>query len=106
MTVWARRRIWGVRLPWLLGLGVTAGVVAPALHNDFVAWDEDQHVHANPRFQPRTWSQVNAFRGFPYAGLYIPPLVLATSTGRRELTAQIAQQFSELIPKAPHHALP
>jgi tetratricopeptide (TPR) repeat protein len=62
-------------LPYLLGgllLLVTAAAFGPVMQYDFVAWDDDQHVYENPRFQPTTWTQVGKFWRAPYAGLYMP----------------------------------
>ena len=75
MTAWAERRLGGVRLSWLLGLGVlgvTACVFAPVLGYDFVVWDDDLHVYANPRLQAVSWAQVMAFWRAPYEQLYMP----------------------------------
>jgi tetratricopeptide (TPR) repeat protein len=68
-------RFKAIPIPRLLGVGlvlVTLAVLGPVLRHDFVAWDDDQHVYANPRFQSLTWSQVGTFWSAPYAGLYIP----------------------------------
>jgi tetratricopeptide (TPR) repeat protein len=64
-----------IPIPRLLGIGlvlVTIAVFGAILHHDFVAWDDDQHIYANPRFHPLSWSHVGAFWSAPYAGLYIP----------------------------------
>ena len=61
--------------PYLLGgllLLATMAVLGPVMQYDFVAWDDDHHVYANPRFQPTTWAQVGRFWRAPYAGLYMP----------------------------------
>ena len=59
----------------LLGLLLLLGTIAvfhPVLTHDFVAWDDDVHVYANPRLQPVTWANVRAFWAAPYEHLYIP----------------------------------
>jgi tetratricopeptide (TPR) repeat protein len=61
--------------PWLLGLLLVVAIAAvfgPVVHYDFVVWDDDLHVYANPHFQPVTWAHVRAFWQAPYAQLYIP----------------------------------
>jgi tetratricopeptide (TPR) repeat protein len=63
------------RLAWLLSLLLVVVIVAvywPVLGHDFVAWDDDLHITANPRFQPVTWTQVLTFWQAPYEHLYIP----------------------------------
>jgi tetratricopeptide (TPR) repeat protein len=63
------------RLPRLLGLVlvlVTVAVFGAVLGFDFVGWDDDVHLYANPRFQPLTWSNLLTFWQTPYEHLYIP----------------------------------
>ena len=62
-------------LPWLLGLLLVMAILlvfGAVVHYDFVIWDDDIHVYANPRFQPVTWAHLRAFWQAPYAQLYIP----------------------------------
>src|SRR5262245_13666118 len=65
-----------VQRPFLLiGLLLCLGTVlifGPVLTHDFVGWDDDLHVYANPRFQPVTWAHVYDFWRAPYEHLYIP----------------------------------
>jgi tetratricopeptide (TPR) repeat protein len=73
----SRKALHFVRCPltWLLCLfviAVIAAVLHPVIHYDFMAWDDDHHIYANPRFQPLTWSHVGAFWRAPYLHLYIP----------------------------------
>jgi Tfp pilus assembly protein PilF len=60
---------------WLFGLLLvvaTVAVFAPVVHHEFVVWDDDLHVYANPRLHPVTWTRVGAFWQAPYQHLYIP----------------------------------
>jgi protein O-mannosyl-transferase len=63
------------RLSLLIGLLLCLALVVvfgPVLTHDFVGWDDDLHVYANPHFQPVTWAHVYAFWRAPYEHLYIP----------------------------------
>lgn len=69
--VWNTR----IRLSWvggLLVLGVTMAVFLPILGHDFVVWDDDLHVYANPRLRTVNWDTVVSFWRTPYAQLYMP----------------------------------
>lgn len=59
-------------MPCMLAVLVTAAVMGGVVHNDFVAWDDDLHVYANPHFQSFTWGGIKAFWRASYQHLYIP----------------------------------
>jgi protein O-mannosyl-transferase len=64
-----------LRVSWVVGLSaivVTALIFLPVVTYDFVIWDDDLHVYANPRLQALNWTQVGAFWQAPYAQLYMP----------------------------------
>ncbi len=46
-----------VRLTWLVSVPLvvaTVVVLGPVLNHDFVVWDDEVHILANPHFQPVT----------------------------------------------------
>jgi cytochrome c-type biogenesis protein CcmH/NrfG len=47
-------------------------VFGPVTRFDFVVWDDDLHVYANPHLSPFTWSNLETFWRAPYEHLYIP----------------------------------
>jgi len=47
-------------------------VFFPALHYDYVSFDDGLHVYHNPRLNPPTWESVKAYWQAPYKGLYVP----------------------------------
>lgn len=47
-------------------------VFGETLSFEFLTWDDDLHVTANPRLRPLTWSGVLDFWRYPYEKLYIP----------------------------------
>ena len=63
------RPVWGAALILVIVLLVLFGPVA---HFDFVVWDDDLHVYANPYLFPFTWSNLGIFWRAPYEHLYIP----------------------------------
>jgi Flp pilus assembly protein TadD len=69
------RPLRGVSAAWVFGVLLilaTVAVFGPVIHYEFVAWDDDIHVYANPRLLPATWEHVLAFWQAPYEHLYIP----------------------------------
>jgi tetratricopeptide (TPR) repeat protein len=60
---------------WLLAallVALTAAVYWPVARFEFLTWDDDIHVTANPHFQPLSWSGVGSFWTRPFENLYIP----------------------------------
>ena len=47
-------------------------VFGPVTTFDFVVWDDDLHVYANPHLTPFTWPHISIFWRAPYEHLYIP----------------------------------
>ena len=70
--MWAQKKNQTMTLLGLLVVVVTAAIYMPIAGYDFVAWDDDLHVYANPRLHPVTWSHIFAFWEAPYQYLYIP----------------------------------
>jgi Flp pilus assembly protein TadD len=66
---WPRWKIWALGACLV---AMTATILWPVVGFDFVAWDDDLHVYANPRFTPVTWSNIAAFWQAPYEHLYMP----------------------------------
>ena len=63
------RPVWGVALILVIVLLLVFG---PVTRFDFVVWDDDLHVYANPYLSPFTWSNLEIFWRAPYEHLYIP----------------------------------
>jgi Tfp pilus assembly protein PilF len=61
--------MWGVALIVVIVLLL---VFEPVTRFDFVVWDDDLHVYANPHLSPFTWSNLETFWRAPYEYLYIP----------------------------------
>jgi hypothetical protein len=61
-----------ITLLGLLVVVITAAIYMPVVGYDFVAWDDDLHVYANPWLHPVTWSHIRTFWEAPYQHLYIP----------------------------------
>jgi hypothetical protein len=85
-----------ITLLGLLVVVVTAAIYMPIASYDFVAWDDDLHVYANPRLHPVTWSHMFAFWEAPYQYLYIPLTYTAW--------AALAWLSTQLLPMSPLHA--
>ncbi len=51
---------------------VTVVVFARTAGFEFLVWDDDQHVAANPRFDPPTLESLASFWRAPFQGLYVP----------------------------------
>jgi protein O-mannosyl-transferase len=65
--------IWRGVIVILLLIGVTLAVFAPVLSAEFLNWDDDINISANPRLGPLTWHQLKwAFTDFNFSWRYQP----------------------------------
>jgi Tfp pilus assembly protein PilF len=55
----------------VIGLAVALTFGGAASHA-FLLWDDDQHVSANARLDPPSWSELERFWTAPYSGMYVP----------------------------------
>jgi tetratricopeptide (TPR) repeat protein len=58
-------------LPWLLAAAVLA-VFSPALHNEFVEWDDFVNLLENPHYRGLGWAQLRWMTSNTLMGHYIP----------------------------------
>jgi cytochrome c-type biogenesis protein CcmH/NrfG len=76
-------------------------VFGPVVHYDFVVWDDDLHVYANPYLTPVSWSHLGTFWRAPYEHLYIP----LTYTTWAAVAWMMQAGPTDLMIAAPFHSL-
>ncbi|HVE14740.1 MAG TPA: hypothetical protein VNI01_15195 [Elusimicrobiota bacterium] len=52
--------------------GLALAVFLPALHHQFVGFDDGGHIYANPCLHPPSWGNAARFFLEPYNGIYMP----------------------------------
>lgn len=59
-------------MAWLVLGAIILLVFGQTLGHEFLTWDDDLHITANPAFNPLGWSNLLWFWRAPYENLYIP----------------------------------
>jgi tetratricopeptide (TPR) repeat protein len=95
---WDARLTTGVALLLVLGLLMVFG---PVTQHDFVVWDDDLHVYANPYLNPVTWTHIATFWRGPYEHLYIP----LTYTVWAAVAWMSQTGYPDVMPAEPFHRL-
>jgi tetratricopeptide (TPR) repeat protein len=76
-------------------------VFGPVVYYDFVVWDDDLHVYANPYLKPVSWSHLGTFWRAPYEHLYMP----LTYTTWAAVAWMVQTWSTALMIAAPFHLL-
>jgi len=76
-------------------------VFGPVVRHDFVVWDDDLHVYANPYLNPVTWAHIATFWHGPYEHLYIP----LTYTVWAAVAWMTQIGYPDVMPAEPFHRL-